>query len=299
MWTKENIRNQSGKTVIVTGANTGIGYETALAFYQAGAHVLVACRDENKAQKAIASLNTHAGDGTLEVGVVDLASLASVKPFADHFLQHHSRLDVLINNAGVMVPPASVTNDGFELQFGVNFLGHFALTGYLYPLLKQTLNARVVTLTSLAYRYGTIDFDNLRSEKGYDAMREYSQSKLADLLFTIELQKRITTAHDRILSVAAHPGVTQTDLSRNMEKTAIEAATQRLGALMETAQGALPSLYAAVSSEVEGASLYGPDQDGGLRGYPAKTEIDVVALNATLAAHLWQTAERLTGVIYP
>ncbi|QHW00584.1 oxidoreductase [Spirosoma endbachense] len=299
MWTKENIRNQSGKTVVVTGANAGIGYETALAFYEAGAHVVVASRDENKAQNAIVSLNTHAGNGTLEAGVVDLASLVSVKQFANHFLQHHSRLDVLINNAGVMVPPASVTADGFELQFGVNFLGHFALTGYLYPLLKQTTNARVVTLTSLAYRYGTIDFDNLRSEKGYDAMREYSQSKLADLLFTIELQKRITTAHDSVLSVAAHPGVTKTDLSRNMDKAAIEAATQRLGALMETAQGALPSLYAAVSSEVEGGCLYGPDQNGGLRGYPAKAELDVVALNSSLAAHLWQTAERLTGVIYP
>ena len=164
MWTKNNIPDQSGKTIIVTGANAGIGYETALALYQAGAHVILACRSHEKAEETLNKIKEQAGKGSLETGILDLSSLASVKHFAEDFLQNHQQLDVLINNAGVMIPPASKTTEGWELQFGVNFIGHFALTGLLYALIKSTPKSRIVTVSSMAYVHGKIDFDNLKSE---------------------------------------------------------------------------------------------------------------------------------------
>jgi NAD(P)-dependent dehydrogenase (short-subunit alcohol dehydrogenase family) len=198
-----------------------------------------------------------------------------------------------------MTPPQAFTADGYESQFGVNFLGHFALTGHLYPLIKKTKDSRIVTVTSLAYTQGNIDFDNLRSEKSYDAFREYCQSKLADLLFTIELQRRITAKGDGVLSLASHPGVTKTELGRHMSAEAIAVAVERLGPLMETEQGALPSLYAAVSKQVEGGKFYGPDADGGLRGYPAVTSILENALDKIAAKKLWEMAEAATGIVFP
>jgi NAD(P)-dependent dehydrogenase (short-subunit alcohol dehydrogenase family) len=299
MWTKNNIPDQTGKTVIVTGANTGIGFETALALYEKGAHVILACRNATNAQQAFTKIKEQKGTGTLETALLDLASLASVQQFAETFIQQHQRLDVLINNAGVMIPPASTTAEGFELQFGVNFIGHFALTGYLYPLLKATPGARIVTVSSLAYLRGNIDFENLKSENSYDPMREYCQSKLADLVFSLELQRRIMAANDPILSIAAQPGANKTELSRYMTADEFTAAVERFGALMEPWQGALPSLYAAVSPDATGGELYGPDQDGGVRGFPAKATITANALDETVAQQLWQLAAHATGICFP
>jgi len=299
MWTKDNISDQTGKTVIVTGGNAGIGFETAKALYERGAHVLLACRDMEKAQVAAETIKQQGGTGKIEVVLLDLSSLVSVKTFADEFTQKHAELHLLINNAGIMTPPQAFTAEGYESQFGVNFLGHFALTGYLYQLLKKTKDSRIVTVTSLAYTNGTIDFDNLKSEKSYDAFREYCQSKLADLLFTLELQRRITAKGDGVLSLASHPGVTKTDLARHMSAEAIATAIERLGPLMESDQGALPSLYAAVSEDAEDGKLYGPDADGGLRGYPAINPIAENAYDEVVAKKLWEVAEAATGVVFP
>jgi len=299
MWTKKNIPDQSGKTAIVTGANAGIGFETALALYEAGAHVVLACRNRQLADNAVAAMKKTGGSGTLEIALLDLSSLAAVKEFADAFKQKHQQLHVLINNAGVMVPPASKTADGYELQFGVNFLGHFALTGHLYDLLNSTPGARIVTVSSMAYMRGMIDFDNLRSEKDYDAMREYAQSKLADIMLSLELQRRITAAGHHTLSIAAQPGANKTELQRYMADEDFAAAVQRIGELMDPWQGALPSLYAATAGDVEGGDFYSPDQDGGYRGYPARAVIAPHALDEAVAKKLWDRAEKETGIVYP
>jgi NAD(P)-dependent dehydrogenase (short-subunit alcohol dehydrogenase family) len=221
MWTKNDIPPQTGKTVIVTGANSGIGYETALALYEAGAHVVLACRSLEKAENTLSRLPLQHGKGSLETAVLDLSDLNSVKSFADTFRENHGQLNLLINNAGVAMPPQSKTNDGYELQFGVNFLGHFALTGHLYPLIKATPMSRIVTVTSNGYQQAVIDFDNLRSEKSYDPMREYRLSKLANLIFSIELNRRIIANGDHVVSVAAQPGANKTDLMRYLSSDEI------------------------------------------------------------------------------
>ncbi|GAB3920013.1 oxidoreductase [Larkinella terrae] len=299
MWTKKNIPDQTGKTVIVTGANAGIGFETALALYEAGARVILACRSLEKAEEALLQLKNLGGKGTLETGRLDLSSLASVRQFAETFLQNHPQLHVLINNAGVMTPPPSKTAEGFELQFGVNFIGHFALTGYLHPLLRATSGSRIVTVSSGAYRRGAIDFDNLRSEKDYDPTREYAQSKLADILFALELQRRITAIGDPVLSLAVQPGANKTELSRYMSEDAFTAAVERVGPLMEPWQGALPSLYAAVSDEVRPGGFYEPDQDHGYRGFPVLSTLKSHAQDEVVAKKLWDFAEEATNLQYP
>jgi len=290
---------QAGKTVIVTGANAGIGFETALAFFEKGAHVVLACRDLKKAEEATNSINKSGGTGLLEAAALDLADLASVTQFAEQFIKRHRQLHILVNNAGVMIPPASKTKDGFELQFGVNFIGHYALTGRLYPLLQATAGARVVTVSSMAYVRGKIDFDNLRSERDYDAMREYGQSKLADIMLALELHRRISAHQDGVLSVAAQPGANKTELSRYMSESDYNAAVDRIGTLMDPWQGALPSLYAATAGDVKGGDFYSPDADGGYRGYPARFELLPHALDESVARRLWELAERTTGVTFP
>lgn len=299
MWTKKNMPDLSGKTAIVTGANTGIGYETALALYEAGAHVVLACRSQENADKALHSIQQSGGKGSLETGLLNLANLNAVKDFANNFLARHKELHLLINNAGVMIPPASKTDDGFELQFGVNVIGHYALTGYLYPLLNKTPGSRIVTVSSLAYLRGSIDFDNLKSEKDYEAMREYAQSKLGNVLFSLELQRRIEQTNGQTISIAVQPGANKTDLARHMTEAEYAAARERIGDLMDPWQGALPSLYAATDANAKAGSLYGPDQDGGYRGYPAEAEITPNATDEAVAKKLWEYAEAVTGVVFP
>ena len=210
--------NLSGKTAIVTGSNTGIGYETALDLYKKGAKVYVACRNQEKALKAIQRMEADGGTGELIYSHLDLANLSSVKAFADNVIQAESSLDLLINNAGIMIPPQSKTEDGFEIQFGVNFVGHFALTGHLFKLLESTKGSRVITLSSIAHRGATIDFDNFRLEKEYNNWRECGQSKLADIIFAIEFDKRLKQSGSQIKSLAAHPGFSKTDLQVHMDK---------------------------------------------------------------------------------
>ena len=298
MWTTKEIPDQKGKIVIVTGANTGIGYETALSLYKAGANVIVACRDKDKAEKAIARMETEKGTGSLEIGFLDLASLESVRAFAATFIAQHKQLHLLINNAGVGIPPASKTSEGYELQFGVNFLGHFALTGLLYPLLEATPDSRIVTVSSFGYIGSAIDFDNLKSEKDYDAVREYGQSKLADLIFSIELDRRRKAKGHQVVSIAAQPGANGTDLSRHMPDEAVVAMQENFGGLMEPWQGALPTLYAATSSEATGGNMYEPDENG-FKGYPTLATIQENALDETIAKKLWSLAQEATGIVYP
>lgn len=299
MWTNKNINNQGGRTFLVTGANSGIGYETTKALYQAGAHVIMACRDLGRAEEAAKRIKLEQGTGSLEIALLNLSNLGDIKDFADQIIKKHNKIDVLINNAGVMIPPASKTDDGFELQFGVNFIGHYALTGYLYPLLKQTPHSRIVTVSSMAYLHGKIDFDNLKSERDYEPMREYAQSKLANILFSLELQRRIEAAGDAVVSIAAQPGANKTELSRHMSDADYQAAVNRIGELMEPWQGALPSLYAAIAAEATPGKLYGPDQDGGYRGYPAESAVTPNGTDEAVAKQLWDYAAEVTGVEYP
>jgi len=255
-------------------------------------------RNQENAENTLVKLQEQNGKGTLEIGVLDLSNLSSVKQFADTYLQKHKSLDVLINNAGVSMPPASKTAEGYELQFGVNFLGHFALTGYLYPLLKATRDSRIVTISSNGYQNAVIDFDNLKSEVDYDPMREYRQSKLADLMFSVELHRIIIVKGDKVLSIAAQPGANKTELTRHLSPEVIAAGIERLGEFMEPWQGALSSLYAAVASEAKGGNLYEPDS-GGYRGYPILATIKENALDKTVAKKLWDMAEQITGIRYP
>lgn len=295
MWTKNSMPDLTGKTAIVTGANTGIGFETALALYEKGAHVVLACRDIDKAQQAITTIKRHNGTGTIEANTLHLENIQQIGTFAETFIRQHQQLHLLINNAGVAMPPASLTNEGYELQFGVNFLGHFTLTALLYPLLLTTINSRIVTVTSNGYQHAAIDFDNLRMEKDYHPMREYRQSKLANLIFSIEMARRIKAKEQQVLSVAAQPGANKTDLTRHLSEQEIAIGKQRLGAFMEPWQGALSIVYAAVAGNVESGNMYEPEENG-LRGYPALATIQENAMDEAIAGKLWHFAEQATDL---
>ncbi len=301
MWTKNNIPNLKGKTVIVTGANTGIGYETALALYQAGADVTLACRDKNNTLRAIDQMIAIGGRGSLNFDLLNLANLDQVKSFADNFKAKNQKLDLLINNAGVMLPPPTLSDDGFELQFAVNFLGHFALNGHLFPLFKQTEKARIVTLSSgAATQVDHIDFKNLKLEKEYDAQREYAQSKLADLQFTYELNRRLSNLKADMIAVAAHPGVVRTDLQRHIPADELSIAFSHFKSVSEPWQGALPSLYSAINETVKGGEYYGPDGENEYSGYPALSKQRTSATTDELQAQqLWAFAEDVTNVKFP
>ena len=286
--------NLSSKTAIVTGSNTGIGYETALDLYKKGAKVYVACRNQEKALKAIQKMEADGGTGELIYSHLDLANLSSVKAFADKVIQSESSLDLLINNAGIMIPPPAKTEDGFEIQFGVNFVGHFALTGYLFNLLDSTKGSRVVTLSSIAHRGAAIDFDNFRLEKEYSNWREYGQSKLADIIFALEFDKRLKQSGSQIKSLAAHPGFSKTDLQVHMDKDMLASLE-----LMTAKEGAQPTLAACLRENAKGGQYWGPDGENEQKGKPALAKIDVAALNETLNAKLWDWAKETTKANFP
>lgn len=288
-WISANIKSQKGKTVIVTGANSGIGYYTALGLAKAGALVIIAGRNEAKIKRAVDKIEEEGRGCSVTYGIIDLANLESVRTFAEWFNATHHTLDILINNAGVMMPPESKTIEGFELQFGVNFLGHFLLTHLLYHKLRDSNNARVVTLSSIAHRMGVIDFDNLRLEKTYDPKREYYQSKLADLVFAIELGRRIKMNGDRIISVACHPGFTKTELQRYIDPEVLNKME-----FMDTWQGSLPTLIAATKKEVQSGDYYGPDGEGEFHGFPALGVIEKNALDLEVGKQLWDLGETQT-----
>ena len=265
-----------------------------MALARAGADVIIAGRNAVKIDLAITSIEAEGVNGRIEAGIVDLASLDSVGAFAAHFLAAHPRLDVLINNAGVMMPPEGKTAEGFESQFGVNFLGHFALTGLLYDRMQSVTGSRIVTLSSIAHRGAHIDFDNLRLEKPYDQKREYYQSKLADLLFTLELGRRIDAKGASVLSVACHPGFTKTELQRHVDPQILEGMT-----FMDAWQGSLPTLLAATGPDVSQGDYFGPDGPGEMGGFPAIGEIDASARDAAVAKQLWEVGQDVTGIAFP
>lgn len=296
-WTTSDISDQTGRTAIVTGANTGIGYEAALALAAKGAHVVLACRSQSKGEEAVQKIESTQPSGGVELTLLDLSSLDSVRSFVEMFSASNDRLDLLINNAGVMMPPFGTTAEGFELQIGVNYIGHFALTGLLFEKLTNTSSSRVVTLSSLAHRNGKIDFstftgEDLRGGADYKPTIAYLQSKLADLMFAIELQRRLGDSGSAVISVAAHPGFTATDLQRH------SGLWNRLISLWsnDPPQGALPTLYAATSADAEPGGYYGPDGIYEARGYPAPSKVMPRARDRQVAERLWSYAEDATGV---
>jgi NAD(P)-dependent dehydrogenase (short-subunit alcohol dehydrogenase family) len=293
-WNADQIPNQDGRVAIVTGANSGIGLVAATELAAHGARVILACRSEKRASEALAKIRAGNPEAMVEFRALDLSSLESVQAFAEGILADEPRLDLLINNAGVMMPPTrSETADGFELQFGVNHLGHQALTALLIDRLNQTPGSRVVNVASQAHRGGKIDFEDLQWQgRGYRKMASYGQSKLANLLFTFELDRRLKTAGQTTLAVAAHPGWTATDLQRH----SVSARFFNPLLAMKPAQGALPTLRAATDPEVKGGEYFGPCGVLELRGDPVKVSSSRRARDTASAARLWQVSEELTGV---
>jgi NAD(P)-dependent dehydrogenase (short-subunit alcohol dehydrogenase family) len=293
-WSAENIPDLTGKIAIVTGANSGIGYEMVRALARKEARVILACRNKDKGEAAVRQIAQAYPEAKADLMRLDLSDLASVRRFADEFTSRYDRLDILINNAGIMRPPFGKTADGFELQFGTNHLGHFALTGLLLALITRTPQARVITVSSGGERFGEIDFDNLNAEKGYDGGRAYGQSKLANLLFTYELQRRFEDAGVDTIAAAAHPGWTVTNLQVHWRM--LRVLNPFIGQKPE--MGALPALYAATAPDVQGGDYYGPGGWLELRGYPTKVQSSARSHDTAVAAKLWAVSEELTSVRY-
>lgn len=295
-WTEQSIPDQRGRVAVVTGANTGLGFETARALAEHGARVVLAVRDVEKGKQAAARMS-----GDVTVQALDLTSLESVHDAAAELHTKHASIDLLINNAGVMIPPKQTTRDGFELQFGTNHLGHFALTGLLVDLLLPVPGSRVVTVSSIAHRTrgAAIHFDDLQWDRTYSRTGAYSQSKLANLLFTYELQRRLAPMGTTI-SVASHPGLASTELVRN-PSAVLRLIAPVLGPLVsqDAAHGALPSLRAATDPAVLGGQYYGPDGRGELRGSPRVAPSSPQSYDQALQQQLWSVSEDLTGVKFP
>jgi len=293
-WTAKNIQDLTGKIAIVTGANSGVGYATAQALARKGARVILACRNMDKGEAAVRQIAHEYPKAKAELIHLDLSDLASVRRFTQNYTSCYDRLDMLINNAGIMRTPFGKTADGFELQFGTNHLGHFALTGLLLGHIIRTPQARIVTVSSGGERFGKINFDNLNAEMGYDAGGAYGQSKLANLLFTYELQRRFNSAGVDALASAAHPGWTVTNLQVHWRM--VQVLNPLIGQRPE--MGALPTLYAATAPDVGGGDYYGPDGWLELRGHPIKVKSSDRSYDEAVAAKLWEVSEELTGVQY-
>ncbi len=302
-WTTSNIPDLTGKVMIVTGANSGLGFETAKEFARKGAHTILACRSLDKAEAARSQLVAEIPAASLDGMALDLASLASVRQFASDFSAKFDRLDVLVNNAGIMMSPYSTTEDGFESQFGINHLAHFALTGLLIDCLRQTPGARVVTVGSSGHRSGTLDFDNLMFEDGrdYSPAAGYGRSKLANIMFAYELQRRLAAAGVDALSLAAHPGGAQTNIGRHMaEKWYFRLFLVFFNAVLAqtAAMGALPTLRAATDPGAKGGEYYGPGGFMQQKGYPTVVKSNDASYNEADAKRLWEVSAELTGVNY-
>lgn len=293
-WTTKNIPDLTGKVAIVTGANSGIGFETAKALAEKGAEVVLACRDPEKANIAEKEIRSMVRTAKLEVIHLDLANLASVRKFAETFRAKYQTLELLINNAGIMIPPFTKTAEGFEVQFGANHLGHFALTGLLMDVILATPMARIVNVSSGAHRMGsgTIDFGNLNAEKGYNPSAAYAQSKLANLLFTLELNQHFVAIGSDVIATSAHPGWTVTGLQRGFLHTVSEVVGQR------PYMGALPTLQAAIDPEAGRNDYFGPGGFMEMRGYPQIVDTSQAAKDINLARQLWDVSEALTGITY-
>jgi NAD(P)-dependent dehydrogenase (short-subunit alcohol dehydrogenase family) len=294
-FTEEDVPDQAGKTIVITGANTGLGYEAARVLSAKGARVLIACRSRQKAEEAIARIEEQNGPVDVSHVPLDLGDLASVKDCAER-LQSEEKIDVLINNAGIMVPPYELTKDGFESQFGVNHLGPFALTGLLLDKLVETPSSRVVNTSSIAHNFGKIRFADINADRSYNASARYGMSKLANLLFTYELQRRLDAAEMRVVSVACHPGIASTELTRYMPGP-LSAFNRLAQPLFNTAAaGAWPTLCAAASDEVEGGDYYGPAKRFETAGPAVKVQSNRASRDTQAAERLWSLSVDMTGV---
>ncbi|MCU1451242.1 MAG: Short-chain dehydrogenase [Acidimicrobiales bacterium] len=292
-WTADDIPDLTGKVAVVTGANSGLGYETALGLAGHGAEVILACRDEGRGTTALENLRAAVPDAQTELALLDLADLASVRKFADAFNGERNGLDILVDNAGVMaLAERRLTADGFEMQFGTNHLGHFALTGLLLPQLLARPNARVVAVSSTGHRVGKIRFGDLQWEKKYRKWLAYGQSKLANLLFAFELDRRARAAGAPITAVAAHPGYADTNLQTGTSFSWSNFMAQ------SAAMGALPSLYAATAPDVQGGQYFGPGSLTQQKGHPKRVKAAGKAYDTETARRLWEVSEQLTGVTF-
>jgi NAD(P)-dependent dehydrogenase (short-subunit alcohol dehydrogenase family) len=312
IWDASAITDQSGRRVLVTGANSGIGYPAAYELARNGATVILACRDSARGEAALARLKREAPGAQVELGLVDLASLESVRTFAAEELARGLPLDLLINNAGVMAPPKRLESaDGFELQFGTNVLGHFALTGLLLPALERAAampsspSPRIVMLASIAHKQGRLDFDDPQATRSYSPMRSYQQTKLADLMLAFEMDRRLKAAGSRILANAAHPGVANTNLFQTGDFSPVERSIRRMaghliGTLLNSdAEGALPTLYAAVAPGAVSGGYYGPQGFLEMRGGDVgEAKVAAQARDQAAAVRLWSLCEELTGVSF-
>jgi NAD(P)-dependent dehydrogenase (short-subunit alcohol dehydrogenase family) len=314
-WSTADIGDQSGRTALITGANSGIGLETARELARKGATVILACRNSERAEAARADITASLTDphpagarpanppGRVEIELVDMGVLASVRALADRVLEHHRRLDLLVNNAGIMAVPRSITVDGAESQLATNHLGHFLLTGRLLDSLAQGASPRVVNIASLAHRRGRFDFDDmtLAAPGAYSPMGAYRRSKLANLLFTYELQRRLAATGSPIRSVAAHPGLTETRLFRGGRRPLwFRALRPAVGLMLQPpADGALPTLRAAVGSDVEGGDYLGPARRAETSGPPVRVRSNDRSHDADLAVRLWRWSEQAAGLTYP
>ena len=301
-WTEKDVPDESGRVAIVTGSNTGLGYDTARVLAARGARVVMAVRDTAKGDAAAARIRELSKGAEVTVHEFDLGSLASVRAAAAELAAAHPRIDLLINNAGVMYPPKQTTADGFELQFGTNHLGHFALTGLLLKNLLGVDGSRVVAVASIAHNIrAKIDFADLQWEtRRYDRVASYGQSKLANLMFTYDLQRRLAAAKAKTIAVAAHPGVAATELVRHVPGAGLPGVSWLSGRLLNTSElGALPTLRAATDPAVRGGQYYGPDGFRELRGYPKLVTSSAQSHDTAAQERLWTVSEELTGVTYP
>ena len=292
----ENIPYQKGKIAIVTGANSGLGKEITIGLAKKEIKVIMACRNQSKAESAKAEILAKVNSADIEIILLNLNSLKSVRNFSATFLAKYDRLDLLIENAGIMIPPLSKTEDGFESQMAVNYFSHFLLTKLLYPILNKTEGARIATTSSLAHERGRIDFDNLNAEKSYSKIGAYGQSKLACLLFAYELKRRIEKAGSNVIAVSSHPGVSKTNLFTNIPKVAQFLMAPLLPIFTHPPKyAALPTLYAALGPDVKSGDYFGPTGFNGLRGKPGKVKSKPHSYDEKTAAELWDISEKLIG----
>ncbi|GAA2355794.1 oxidoreductase [Streptomyces violaceusniger] len=297
-WTADQIPDQAKRVFVVTGANSGLGLVTTRALARKGGHVILAVRDEAKGHRAAAEITAEEPGADLEVRRLDLADLDSVRAFADQLRVDHPRLDVLVNNAGVMAPPRSLSAQGHELQFACNHLGHFALTGLLLDLLTDGNDPRVVTVSSTNHRQGHLHFDDLSGERKYSPMGFYNQSKFANAVFGWELHRRLTAAGSSVRSLLAHPGYTSTNLQTSAPVGMVKMLFGRILAPLAQPpeQGALPQLYAATAPDVKGGEFIGPDGFAELRGGPKQVQLSTAAADPQTGRRLWELSEQLTDV---
>jgi NAD(P)-dependent dehydrogenase (short-subunit alcohol dehydrogenase family) len=297
-WTAQDMPDQHGRVVVITGANSGVGYESAAALARKGARVVMACRSVNKAEQARQELVKRVPGATIDIVPLDLGTLKSIHAFTDAFNAQYDRLDILMNNAGIMTPPYGKTVDGFETQFGTNHLGHFALTGLLLPKLLSTPKSRVVTVSSSAYLNARINFDDLQSERDYGPIRAYRQSKLANILFALELQRKLQASNAGVISVANQPGYARTNLQPSSGRI-IEDIFYSILTVMASHSaeaGATCQLYAATAPDVHGGEFFEPRRT--LVGDVVRVEVIARGKDPETAARLWQVSEQLTGVRY-